>query len=605
MSILKVRQIDYEGERKVALLCDYVANSKLDRYIRALPNRHYMNSQKFWYIQFRDDYKEYLAQYFSTLKDLDIIFDTSPDTKPLNNNKSKAEDVTVLIKIDKTKKKIYIEHPYSPHLHQMINATRKGFWIKKQRCWVFKGNNENYKGLTELIRNSGYKSQKIVLEDTSHWPKDIKTENSEKQLISLNSKEKSILETYSNTILLKRLSPNTHKIYVQFFIIYLIDNQGLDIENFSYHQIYQYIKKRSKELEFTQLNQTIAAIKFFYERVMDREKMFFYLQDEIKIKKGSVFIAFSEIVTICAKISSPVDRMLLFLYFHVRLSYSEIVKIAANDRDLFSKTYRIAGNNEEAIAYFKAVFDEIQLKHKPEHYLFENKTEAYQKTDLQQKVFSIIHRYRLIEVYKAQYQYILDATSYSPKTKQMYLSAFIKFLEYHHCKHPTHIKNEEIRDYLVLHRQKSSSHQDNMVNAFKFFFEKVHKNEISNKYIIRPRKGFFLPDYFSRDELGAILSVIHNIKHKFLISLFYCSGTRRKELRQLKISDIDLKTNRIFIAAAKGNKDRYTLFSQHLHSMMHEYLNKENPKFYLFEGPKPGQPYSTSSMANILKRAAK
>jgi site-specific recombinase XerD len=79
---------------------------------------------------------------------------------------------------------------------------------------------------------------------------------------------------------------------------------------------------------------------------------------------------------------------------------------------------------------------------------------------------------------------------------------------------------------------------------------------------------------------------------------------RREELRQLKINDIDLKRNRIFIRGGKGDKDRYTLFSQELHGMMKEYLEKEQPKLFLFEGARAGHAYSVTSMVNVLKKSA-
>ena len=603
MSTLKVREIDHRGERKVALFYDYILNSALDAHTRALPNRAFSSTNKCWYIPFRDDYRDYLEQYYAKVEGLEINFEQVNAETPNSKSDSKEAEITVLIRIDKVKKKIYVEHPYSPHLHEIINATRQGFWLKKQHCWIFPGNNENYTGLSQLIINSGYKIRKIIIEAPTETS--VKQpEHINKQVMSLGSQEKTLLETYSHTILLKRLSPSTRKIYEHFFTVFLMDQRGKEIEHLTYHEIYNYIKAKSRELEFTQLNQTIAAIKFFYERVMDRERMFFYLQDEKIIKRGSVFIGFDELVDICKKISSPVDKMLLFLYFHVRLGHDEICLIPSNSREMFSDRYRLAGNNLEAIEYFQALFDEIQQTHKPGQYLFENKGEAYQFHDLQQKVYDIIHRYRLKAIYSAQYQYILDATTFSPKTKQMYLGAFMKFLEYHHFRHPTHIRNEEIRDYLVLHREKSPSHQDNMVNAFKFFFEQVHKSEISDKYMIRPRKGFFLPDYFTRDEIIGLMSVTHNIKHRFMLSLFYCSGMRREELRQLKIGDVDIQSNHIFIRAAKGNKDRYTLFSRHLHGMLKEYLEKEKPVHYLFEGAKAGEPYSSTSMSSTLMRAA-
>jgi len=66
-----------------------------------------------------------------------------------------------------------------------------------------------------------------------------------------------------------------------------------------YKTIYNYIKKRSEILDHTQLKQTIAAIKFFYERVMERDKMFFYLTEKVNIQIGAVFIPFNEVTKIC------------------------------------------------------------------------------------------------------------------------------------------------------------------------------------------------------------------------------------------------------------------------------------------------------------------
>jgi integrase len=41
---------------------------------------------------------------------------------------------------------------------------------------------------------------------------------------------------------------------------------------------------------------------------------------------------------------------------------------------------------------------------------------------------------------------------------------------------------------MILHRGKSTSHQDNLVNSFIFFFERVHNQTLSNK-TVRNSKG--------------------------------------------------------------------------------------------------------------------
>lgn len=158
---------------------------------------------------------------------------------------------------------------------------------------------------------------------------------------------------------------------------------------------------------------------------------------------------------------------------------------------------------------------------------------------------------------------------------------------------------------MILHRGKSSSHQDNLVNSFKFFFEKVHNHTLSDKYVLRPRRGFHLPDYFSREEISAMLKTTENPKHKLLVAIGYTAGLRRKEIQNLRLADIDLKNNRLFIRNSKGKRDRYTLFSKHLHTLLREHIEKNSPKIYVFESVKPGVQYSTTSMSNVLKKMAK
>jgi site-specific recombinase XerD len=158
---------------------------------------------------------------------------------------------------------------------------------------------------------------------------------------------------------------------------------------------------------------------------------------------------------------------------------------------------------------------------------------------------------------------------------------------------------------MILHREKSTSHQDNLVNSFKFFFERVHNQTLSDKYVMRPRRGFHLPDYFNKEEIMAMLNSTENLKHKLVIAIGYTAGLRRQEIQNLRLADIDLKNNRIFIKDSKGKKDRYTLFSKHLHNILKTYLEKERPKVFLFEGTKPGIKYSTTSMAKVLKKMAK
>ncbi|GFP37735.1 hypothetical protein HKBW3S44_01412 [Candidatus Hakubella thermalkaliphila] len=54
---------------------------------------------------------------------------------------------------------------------------------------------------------------------------------------------------------------------------------------------------------------------------------------------------------------------------------------------------------------------------------------------------------------------------------------------------------------------------------------------------------------------------VNNIKQKAILMLAYSAGLRVSEVIRLRPQDIDTKRNMIYIKAAKGRKDRYTVLS--------------------------------------------
>lgn len=273
--------------------------------------------------------------------------------------------------------------------------------------------------------------------------------------------------------------------------------------------------------------------------------------------------------------------------------------------DLFEGKLRLPGEDPESTACFKELVLACHEAFGMHQYLLNDNGKAYSAESIKGKLFRVLGLYRLEDIYRKQYQVILQGTHYSYATRKQYLGTFMRFLKYFHFKHPTFIRDEDIRDYLILHREKSASLQDNMINAFRFFFERVHNQTLSAQHVMRPRKGFYLPDYFTQQEVASMISSTSNLKHQLLIAMAYGGGLRRKEVQNLRLADVDLKRNLLFIKDSKGKKDRYTLFSQQLHDLYQAYLKEYKPKVYVFEGTVAGRQYSFTSMSAILKNLAK
>jgi site-specific recombinase XerD len=202
----------------------------------------------------------------------------------------------------------------------------------------------------------------------------------------------------------------------------------------------------------------------------------------------------------------------------------------------------------------------------------------------------------------------LEERRYSQSTIRAYVPLFEEFLNYFPNLEISELGEKEIMEfshYLVTVRKVSSSHQNQAINAIKFYFEKVKGGERKYYHVDRPIREKALPEVCSEEEIVAIFKATENLKHKAILMTIYSAGLRISELINLKIKDIDSIRMQIRVEQAKGKKDRYTILSTRTLMILREYIKKERPFFYLFEGQgsTSSNPvkYSSASIGSILK----
>jgi len=194
---------------------------------------------------------------------------------------------------------------------------------------------------------------------------------------------------------------------------------------------------------------------------------------------------------------------------------------------------------------------------------------------------------------------------YSPSTMKTYLNCFREFINHYSTVELNDIAEEQIKQYmlhLVEDKKVSSSYQNQMINAIKFYYEQVLGKERKFYYIDRPFKEQKLPSVLSVEEIKKIIAQIENLKHKCMILMLYSAGLRISELIHLKVADIDSKRMLIHVKSAKGQKDRMTLLSEKVLIYLRTYFLQYKPKEYLFEGQMGGA-YATRSVQEIFQRA--
>lgn len=206
-----------------------------------------------------------------------------------------------------------------------------------------------------------------------------------------------------------------------------------------------------------------------------------------------------------------------------------------------------------------------------------------------------------------EYTNKLRTLNYSYQTLKTYRAMFIDYINFYPEIEPEDLTKQHINDYivyLVRERNVSVSYQNQVINAVKFYYEKVLGRERETYYIERPEKPFRLPEVLSEEEVGLIFKNVGNLKHKSILYLIYAGGLRISEALNLQLTDILSDRHLIVVRNGKGRKDRTTLLSQKMLTLLRDYYKAYRPKKWLFEGPN-GRQYSATSIRAILKSAVK
>ena len=207
-----------------------------------------------------------------------------------------------------------------------------------------------------------------------------------------------------------------------------------------------------------------------------------------------------------------------------------------------------------------------------------------------------------------EYVTLLQLKAYSNSTIRTYKNEFGAFLMVLKLKSAASITPEELKRYMIyctvtLKLGENSLHS--RLNALKFYYEQVLKQEKFFYDIPRPKKAFQLPKVISEEKIAEGLLAIKNLKHKTLLLLAYSAGLRVSEVISLKITDINSDRMQININRAKGKKDRVVTLSRSILEILREYYKAYKPKEWLFEGQNSEEHYSARSAQLIFKAAYK
>jgi site-specific recombinase XerD len=203
------------------------------------------------------------------------------------------------------------------------------------------------------------------------------------------------------------------------------------------------------------------------------------------------------------------------------------------------------------------------------------------------------------------YKEYLRGQRKSSSTVNTYSNFVEHFLKFNNSKTLADLSNRSIELFaegvLARYNYSISSHRQAM-NALKHFFRLNEHLNVEVEKIAVPKKDRKLPDVLSTEEVISILQATRNLKHRAILGLIYSSGLRIGEVLNLKLADVDLERQSVYVKSGKGRKDRHTTLGQSIQPLLVNYVRTYKPERFLFEGEK-GLAYTASSIRAFLKRS--
>jgi integron integrase len=177
-----------------------------------------------------------------------------------------------------------------------------------------------------------------------------------------------------------------------------------------------------------------------------------------------------------------------------------------------------------------------------------------------------------------QVREVLRYHHYAYRTEQTYCDWIVRYIKYFGSKkHPRDMGKTEIDaflSHLATHRKVSAATQRQALNAIIFLYRHVLDMPIEEQIEpARAKRHPRPPVVMTKNEVKRVLAEMQGI-HLLMAKVLYGSGLRLMECIRLRVHDLDFERRLIYVRAAKGGKDRTTIFPKSIQEEMRNHLQR-------------------------------
>lgn len=192
------------------------------------------------------------------------------------------------------------------------------------------------------------------------------------------------------------------------------------------------------------------------------------------------------------------------------------------------------------------------------------------------------------------FQYLQYEKRYSAHTVKAYRSDLAQFLQYlHQCYDSPQLEcvtHHHIRSWMVelvdngITTRSINRKLSCLKSYFKFLRRQGHIAHNPMAKVQAPKVGKRLPTVVAEKQLAMLFESVEfpddfsGLRDRLVLELLYCTGMRRSECAELKLSDYNAERQQIRVLG-KGNKERIIPIPAHLARLLEQYLEMRRRSF--------------------------
>lgn len=251
---------------------------------------------------------------------------------------------------------IWIEFPKDETLLQQLKSISKPRWSASQKCW--------YVNDVSAYRAAFGLPQKIV---------------SQSAYLQIYPVNRPVFKKYIEHLKLKAYSANTLKTYTAEFAHFLATLKGHAADSLTAEKLRSYFLYCIETLKLSEnyLHSRMNAVKFYYDQVLGREKLFIEIPRPKKPSLLPKAITLKDIKKMLAAVTNQKHLVLLKVCYGMGLRVSEVVELKIEDIDSMAMQVlirRAKGKKDRYVNLPHSLLDDLRDYYKnyqPKKYLFE------------------------------------------------------------------------------------------------------------------------------------------------------------------------------------------------------------------------------------------